>query len=443
MRRNLTLEEKMDLAGTDDMRKAMMGLSLRKGLRKLGRGVRKVGRAVAKAPGGLVRKFNPNRDAGKAKMVKALNAKLVKEHANFLHMKDLRRGVKRPHGIYVAASKPWAKAQISKAGLPTSFSGVAGGDDLLGAVFIGTWWNPASWFKRKAKYVLVNTEGQRLAEMSASEYEAFKGSQEAMALRDQAQQEAEGAPTPEEAARQLEEEAGPSPEMPPEMPAVDEEAGEEIMTMGKLYRSIKDPFEGIDGWAEEQLYNPEELAFILGAGSWANEQMYNPEELAFILGDEGTEFQQMAYPEEAAMVFGDDAPAFANMDHLAFVWGSNPSHGERYDRAIEAAGDDRIGRLARRQMRNSAVVGRARRKRGGGSRERDIQRASALEQMIARQMASKVVSRKLVCHWACKAARAMGKGKDEAKRLARWKKKQIEAAGAVLSKTKSETAGCF
>jgi len=425
----------------------MMGLSLR----KIGRGLRRAGRGIVKAPVKLAksaaRKFVPGRDARKAKMVKALNAKLVKEHANFLHMKDLRRGVKRPHGLYVAASKPWARAQISKAGLPTSLSDTGGGgDDILGAAFIGTWWNPASWFSRKAKYVLVNTEGQRLAEMSETEYQAFKGSQEAMALRDQQQQEAEGAPTPEEAAQQLQEEAGPPPEMPPEMPAADE-AGDEIMTMGKLYRSIKDPFEGIDGWAEEQMYNPEELAFILGNDE---NQIPNPEELAFIYGDEGDEVQQIYHPEEAAFIFGTDfspttAHASPNMDHLAFIWGAEPSHGERYDRAIEAAGDDRIGRLSRRRAVSGAFVGgrRRRKKHHHHTREHEAQRASALDQMITRQLPSKVVSRKLVCHWAIKAAHAMGKGKDEARRLAKWKKRQIEAAGATLSKSKSETAGCF
>lgn len=207
------------------------GFSLRpkkllKGVRRGAAGFRRIASAVAST----ATKFVPGRDKKKAQLVKGLNAKLVRERANWLQNSDLKKGTKAPRSKYETLAKAWSKSQLAKAGIPTSF---ASGSNpitasILGSDVIGSWYNPFSWFSSKAKYILVDTEGQRLAEMNATEYQAYEGARAAQ------QESPEGA----------------SPEQPPEeanMPTADES--------GKLYRSIKDPLDGLSGNDEQDMFD--------------------------------------------------------------------------------------------------------------------------------------------------------------------------------------------
>jgi hypothetical protein len=146
---------------------------LRSGFRYAKRGV-KTPFTAAKWAGKKVSKslmrFVPGRDAGKAKLVRDLNRKLVRGHANWLAAQDKRSG--RPakaFSAYVAASKPWAKMKIAQGGLPTKFV-VSGADvlgaDIMGADVMGVWWNPFTWFQQKVKVV----EQQASPEMMQDPY---------------------------------------------------------------------------------------------------------------------------------------------------------------------------------------------------------------------------------------------------------------------------------
>jgi hypothetical protein len=121
--------------------------------------------AAKKAGRGLMR-FVPRRDAGKAKVVKNFYSKITREHANWLADQDRRSGrPSLPRSSYVATSREWARQQMQKGGLPTSFK-VSGADvlgaDLLGADVVGSWWNPLSWFVTKVKVVDQSTAAERL-----------------------------------------------------------------------------------------------------------------------------------------------------------------------------------------------------------------------------------------------------------------------------------------
>lgn len=121
--------------------------------------------AARKVAGAVVKKFVPSRDAQKASMMKSLYGKLVTEHANWLGIQDQNTGrTVQPMSAYLAASKPWARQQIARGGLPTSFA-VSGADvlgaDIVGDDVVGSWWNPLSWFASQTQVVINNTAGQR------------------------------------------------------------------------------------------------------------------------------------------------------------------------------------------------------------------------------------------------------------------------------------------
>ena len=152
--------------GSDDVGFGIPGLSsVKKGLR----GAYKYGKKGITAPLSLtkrlVKKFVPSRDAAKAKVVKNLYAKLVREHANFLANQDQAAGrAVQPRAYYVNQSKPWAVAQIARGGLPTKFA-VSGSDvlgsEICGSDVMGNWWNPLSWFFGQSQVVVNNTQGER------------------------------------------------------------------------------------------------------------------------------------------------------------------------------------------------------------------------------------------------------------------------------------------
>jgi len=146
---------------------------LRGGFRYAKRGVRTPFTAAKWAGKKVTRslmKFVPGRDAGKAKLVRGLNQKLVRGHANWLAAQDKRAGrATKSFSAYLTASKPWAKLKIAQGGLPTKFV-VSGADvlgaDIMGADVMGVWWNPFTWFQQKAKVI----EQQASPEMMQDPY---------------------------------------------------------------------------------------------------------------------------------------------------------------------------------------------------------------------------------------------------------------------------------
>jgi hypothetical protein len=166
---NMRDEEKMERDDTDDASgDDEAGLSFRRAFRKIGRGVRRAGRGVgkvAKSPFKLVRKFVPNRDKAKAKLVRNLYRKLWFEHANWLAQQDKASNVPlKARSEYEAVAKIWARSEIAKQKLPTKFA-VSGaailGAEIMGADVVGAWWNPFSWFQNQVKVVVNNTSAER------------------------------------------------------------------------------------------------------------------------------------------------------------------------------------------------------------------------------------------------------------------------------------------
>ena len=162
-------DERNERVGRDtDVGFGIPGLS---SLKKVAKGAYKYGKKGVTAPLSLAKtaakKFVPSRDAGKAKIVRNLYNRLVTEHANYLGVQDQQAGkpVQSP-SYYQSISKPWAKQQIARGGLPTSLV-VSGADvlgaDLCGSDVCGSWWNPMSWFGAQSQTVMVNTQGQRSA----------------------------------------------------------------------------------------------------------------------------------------------------------------------------------------------------------------------------------------------------------------------------------------
>lgn len=409
---NLTEEERMDRAGTE------VGFSIRKSLRKVGRAAKRAGGVAARVAttparqlAKVVKKFVPSRDAGKAKMVKDLNAKLVREHANWLATNDRKRGIKKPVSAYLPTARVWARNKIQQAGLPTSFtSGSTVAGNILGSDSCGSWWNPLSWFSAKAKYVLINTEGERVAEMSQTEYEAYAGTKAAQATQQQA---AEAAPP---------EEAPPEEAPPPEEPAPEDasegddftsmltsafkkgkEAGEEHLDssegeddmIGKYYRSIKDPLADIEGGLHIAANGD-----IVRTGDFVGDLAGN-----FVRGRCGQDFSEGA--AEEAM--------------------------------IEVTGDADVGRHFLPRLRAARFKRKGGGWRGGFKGKPVSPEAQAIRASIKRQLPSKVVSQALVTKWAAACAGAPD-GALYNRCYARMQK-CITRRGAAISADKSETAG--
>ena len=170
--RALTEEESAERAGSD------VGLRAPKFVRRATSGIKRAWKG-----------FSRERDAEKAKLVKQLYGKLVKEHANYLQAQGTRRGEGRPRAFYENISKQWARNKIQQAGLPTSFTaGTETASSIMGSSTMGSWWNPFSWFKKKTQYVLLNTRGERMAEMTETEYQAYAGTRAAQIVSEQEQE---------------------------------------------------------------------------------------------------------------------------------------------------------------------------------------------------------------------------------------------------------------
>lgn len=157
-------EEKMERQDTDDE----SGFGFRSAFRKVKRGARRAGRGlgkVARTPFKLARKFVPNRDAAKAKLVRNLYRKLWFEHANWLAVQDKNSGVPlKTRAEYEQVAKLWSRAELAKKKLPVKYAvGAADvlGAEIMGAEVMGSWWNPFSWFQSQVKVVVADTAAQR------------------------------------------------------------------------------------------------------------------------------------------------------------------------------------------------------------------------------------------------------------------------------------------
>ena len=125
----------------------------------------RMAKRMATMPFRLVRKFVPGRDGGKARLVQNAYRKLWYEHANWLATQDKAAGVPlKTRAEYEYVAKLWAKNELAKQNLPTSYA-VGAADALktsiMGADIVGSWWNPLSWFSTKVNVVVNNTAGQR------------------------------------------------------------------------------------------------------------------------------------------------------------------------------------------------------------------------------------------------------------------------------------------
>src|SRR5579872_2079312 len=128
------------------------------------------------APFSLAAKvFNPGRDKQKAALLRATNAKLINGHAAWLMTQDVKSGrPKQSKVAYLNASKTWAKTQLQRGGLPTSYTSGEVATTILGADVMGSWWNPFSWFQSRTNYVLQNAQGQMIS-MNQAQWDAYQG----------------------------------------------------------------------------------------------------------------------------------------------------------------------------------------------------------------------------------------------------------------------------
>ena len=182
--------------------------NVNRGSKVVARSAKKVGKAAVK----LTKGFDPRRDAAKAKMIKGLNMKLVKERANFLQAEDLKRGIKKPRGGYEIIAKAWARNKIQGSGLPVSMMGESVVSGMIKGDVMGAWYNPASWFKGKTKYVLETTEGERLAVFNPSQYAAYTATRLAQRNGEEASAQEAAEPTEEYAEEAYAEEEYPEEE---------------------------------------------------------------------------------------------------------------------------------------------------------------------------------------------------------------------------------------
>lgn len=165
-------EEKMERHDTDHASgDDESGWGLRSAFRKIKRGASRGFRGlrkVAKSPFKLAKRFVPNRDAAKAKLVRNLYRKLWFEHANWLAQQDKSSNLPlKPRAQYESVAKMWARSKIAERKLPLKYA-VSGatvlGADIMGADLVGAWWNPFSWFQSQVNVVLNNTGDQRSAQ---------------------------------------------------------------------------------------------------------------------------------------------------------------------------------------------------------------------------------------------------------------------------------------
>lgn len=273
-----------------------------------------------------------------------------------------------------------------------------------------------SWFKSKTKYVLLNTQGERVAEMSQTEYEAYAGTKAAMATTDaqaqaeaQQQQQADGGPPPEESA-------------PPEAPPP-EEAAPEAASEGDFASDLTTAFHKGRGAGEEQFDTSEGDDMIGKYYRSINDPLADIEG-GLAIGPNGDIIRS-----------GESGDITKNFVQGRF--GSDFSEGAAEEALIEVTGDADIGRRFRPRIR-VAREGK-RRRREGVRMPPESPQARALRVIIKRQIPSRVVSKTLVVNWAT--ARAGAPDGHIHRMFYERMLHCIRRRGATLSASKSATAG--
>jgi hypothetical protein len=145
------------------------GWGFRSAFRKVGRGLKKAGR-MATSPvkkfGGLASRFMPGQAARKAKLLRNTYKKLWYEHANWLARQDKAAGIPlKPRANYEYVAKLWAKAEMKKNKLPTSFA-MTGADilgaQILGPELVGSWYWPFGNLLNFSRTTINNTSDKRV-----------------------------------------------------------------------------------------------------------------------------------------------------------------------------------------------------------------------------------------------------------------------------------------
>jgi hypothetical protein len=166
---NMQDEEKMERNDTDS------GWGLRSVTRRVRRAARRglstsasLAKRGLRSPLKFAKRFVPNRDAAKAKLVRNLYRKLWFEHANWLAVQDKNAGVPlKTRAEYERVAKIWARAEIARQRLPMKYAvdpSTTLGASILGDDLVGVWWNPFSWFQSQVNVVVNNTRDQRADE---------------------------------------------------------------------------------------------------------------------------------------------------------------------------------------------------------------------------------------------------------------------------------------
>ena len=119
----------------------------------------------------VAKHFIPNRDAGKAAIVRNTYRKLWYEHANWLAQQDAAAGLAlKPRAQYEYIAKLWAKDQLQRGNLPVSLAAgdpsvSCGGRDELNRIILGSemgaWFWPFSWFQKSSTTIINNTADKR------------------------------------------------------------------------------------------------------------------------------------------------------------------------------------------------------------------------------------------------------------------------------------------
>ena len=166
-------EERMEREDVDSAQGFSDGWGWKSPFRVLKKGIKKAG-SLAVSPLKLAMRFIPGRDARKAALVRNTYKKLWYEHANWLAHQDKAAGLAlKPRVQYEYVSKLWAKDQLRRNKLPTSFitgaPSTSGSSDrtaalqmeILGDDSMGSWYWPFGQFMNFARTTINNTTEKR------------------------------------------------------------------------------------------------------------------------------------------------------------------------------------------------------------------------------------------------------------------------------------------
>jgi hypothetical protein len=159
-------EERMERQGVDSTK----GWGWKSPFKAATRGfksVAKIATMPARMLSSAAMRFVPGRDARKAALLRNTYKKLWYEHANWLAVQDKNaRYPLKPRVQYEQVSKLWAKDQMRRNKLPTSFvSGESSRADALAGEILGesmgSWWWPFGTFLNLSRTTINNTADRR------------------------------------------------------------------------------------------------------------------------------------------------------------------------------------------------------------------------------------------------------------------------------------------